>query len=189
VSEFKGDRDRRKFFRVRMSAQMALGPRRLDLLEDPGFALRVKHADLVDSLLELRKEAENVLVDSVDKGVEYLLALQDLAAGSLDTRAFEERKLSVVLDHREISLSEGGVGFEGVAPCELGEELTAVIIDMAHPSRRPIPVRVRLVRRQDIGDRSYLGFEFLDVPSDVQRHLVEMVFAEQRRQIREARKT
>lgn len=189
MSEFNADSDRRKFFRVRMSTQMALGPIRMELLDDPGFAVRVKHADLVDSLLELRKVAEDVLVQSLDRGIEYLLALQDVAAGSLDTRPFEERKLSVILDHREISLSEGGVGFVGEAPCELGEERTAVIINNGHPSRRPIPVRVRLVRRQDIGERTYVGFEFVDVPQHVQRQLVDMVFSEQRRQIREGRKT
>jgi hypothetical protein len=187
VSDIKSDRERRKFYRVRLAAQLALGPSRMQLMDDPAFAVRLRHADLVDSVLEMRKVAEPELVDSVDRGIDYLLALQDLVTGSLDTRPYEDRELSLTLDQREISLSEGGLGFEGQPPCELGEELTAVLVTTDHPSRRPIPLRVRLVRRQDVGDRTYLGFEFAEVPGSVQRHLVDLVFREQRRQLREAR--
>ena len=189
MSDIKTDRERRKYYRVRLAAQLALGPSRLELMDDPAFALRMRHADLVDSVLEMRKVAEPELVESVDRGIDYLLALQDLVTGSLDARPYEERQLSLTLDQREISLSEGGIGFEGEPPCELGEALTAVVVTKDHPSRRPIPLRVRLVRRQDVGDRTFLGFEFVEVPRDVQRHLVDLVFREQRRQIREARQT
>lgn len=188
MSDIKTDKERRKFYRVRLAVQMALGPSRLQLTDDPAFALRMRHADLVDAVLEMRKVAEPELIDSVDRGIDYLLALQDLVTGALDARPYEERQLSLTLDQREISLSEGGIGYEGEAPCELGEELTAVIITTDQPSRRPIPVRVRLVRRQDMNDRTYLGFEFVEVPREVQGHLVDLVFREQRRQIREARK-
>ena len=188
MSDNKGDKERRRHFRVKMDVELAIGPGRMSLLDDPAFALRMKHADTVDSLLEVHKAAEPVLAEAVDRGIEYLLALQDLLASRLEKLAFEEKQVSMTLDRREISLSEGGIGLTGEPFCDLGEERTAVIVARDHPSRRPIPARVRLVRIQVLGDRTYLGFEFVEMDPGVQRQLVEMLFRAQRKQIREARK-
>jgi len=187
VNDNTGDRERRRHFRVKMDVELAIGSGRLSLLDDPAFTLRLKHADTVDSLLEVHKAAEPVLAEAVDKAIEYLLALQDLLASRLEKLAFEEHEIQMTLDRREISLSEGGFGLAGEPFCALGEERTAVIVARDHPSRRPVPARIRLVRIQDLGDQTYLGFEFVDLTEGVRRQMVEMLFQAQRKQIREAR--
>jgi len=181
--------ERRRHFRVKLEAKVAIGPFRTQPQDDPGFAMRVKHADAVDRLLAVRKEAEPVLADAVDAGIEYMLALLDLVVSDHDQRFYEKRELSLSFDDREISLSEGGIGLVGEPPCEVGAELPAVIIGMDLPSRRPLLTTLRLVRVQETAEVTYLGFEFVEPDRAVRRHLVDLVFRAQRRQIREARET
>ena len=181
--------ERRRHFRVRLEAKVAIGPFRTRPEDDPGFALRVKHADAVDRLLLVRKEAEPVLVDAVDAGIDYMVALLDLVVADHDERFYENRELSLSFDDREISLSEGGIGLVGEPPCELGAELPVVIIVTDLPSRRPLSAVIRLVRVQETDEITYLGFEFVDLDRRVQQHMVDLVFRAQRRQIREARET
>ena len=181
------DDERRKHFRVKLDAKVAIGPFRMRLEDDAGFAFRMRHADAVDSLLTVRHEAEPVLAVAVDRGVEYMVTLLDLVVGQLDGRTYEDHEVSVHLDNREISLSEGGIGTVGTPPCDVGGEVPLVLIAIDHPSRRPIAANVRLVRTTQVEDDTYLGFEFLDLGREARQHLIEMVFRTQRRLLREAR--
>ena len=181
--------ERRKHFRVRLEARVAIGPFRTQPEDDPGFALRLKHADAVDRLLVVRAEAEPVLVDAVDAGIDYMVALLDLVVADHDERFYENRELSLSFDEREISLSEGGFGMVGEPPCEVGAELPVVLIITDHPSRRPLLSVIRLVRLQETDEVTYLGFEFVGLDRGMHKHLVDLVFRVQRRQIREARET
>jgi hypothetical protein len=185
----KAPEERRRHFRVMVQARVAVGPFSTPVQDDAFFALRERHADFVDSLLAVRREAEPVLVDAVDRSLDYFVHLLDLLAGQFDTRPYEDRELSVALEDREISLSEGGLGFDGEPPCGIGERLPVVLIASDHPAQRPLQVTLKLVRIQEAAERTILGFEFVDVDRSVRRHLVDLVFRAQRRKIRRERET
>ena len=185
----KAPEERRRHFRVMVQARVAMGPFQTPVGDDPFFVLRERHADFVDSLLAVRREAEPVLIDAVDRSLDYFVQLLDLLAGQLATRPYEDRELSVALEDREISLSEGGVGMTGEPPCGIGEQVHVVLIASDSPAQRPLQVSLKLVRITDGGDRTSLGFEFVDLDRTVRRHLVDLVFRTQRRKIRQERET
>jgi hypothetical protein len=168
--------EKRRHFRVELKARVSIGPFDTPLDEDPVFALRTRHADVVESMLRVRPEAQPILADTIDHCVSYLGALLDVVGELAERQQVAERS---------VSLSEGGIGFFGTPPCTMGEEVPLIIRCSEDPSQRPIQVGGRLVRLERQEDGEYLGFTFVEPPREVRRQLVELVFRIQRRQLRQ----
>jgi len=167
--------EKRRHFRVSLKARVSVGPFDTPLDEDPLFALRTRHADMVESILRIRPEAQPVLTEALDSCVEYMGSLLEVVGQLAERQQVAER---------DVSLSEGGVGFYGQAPCEVGEQVPLIIRCTDDPSQRPVQVEGRLVRRQNLEDGQFLGFTFVDPPKSVKRQLVDLVFRIQRQQLR-----
>lgn len=170
--------EKRRHFRVSLMARVSVGPFDTPLDEDPLFALRTRHADMVESVLRIRPDAQPVLAEALDHCVGYMGALLEVVGDLAERQKVAER---------EVSLSEGGVGFYGTAPCDVGEQVPLIIRCSEDPSQRPIQVEGRLVRSQQLVDGWFLGFAFVDPSKSVKRQLVELVFRIQRRQLRARR--
>ena len=168
--------EKRRHFRVTLKARVSIGPFDTPLDEDPLFAMRTRHADVVESILRIRPDAQPVLAEALDACVGYLGSLLEVVGQLAERQQAAER---------DVSLSEGGVGFYGQAPCEVGEQVPLIIRCTEDPSQRPIQVEGRLVRSQDLEDGPFLGFTFVDPSKSVKRQLVDLVFRIQRRQLRE----
>jgi len=168
--------EKRRHFRVELKARVSVGPFDTPLDEDPVFALRTSHADVVESMLRIRPEAQPILADAIDNWVSYMGALLEVVGELAERQQVAERS---------VSLSEGGIGFFGTPPCTMGEQVPLIIRCTEDPSQRPIQVDGRLVRMDRQEDGEYLGFIFVEPPREVRRQLVELVFRIQRRQLRQ----
>ncbi len=168
--------EKRRHFRVDLKARISVGPFDTPLDEDPVFALRNRHADVVESMLRIRPEAQPILTEAIDQTVAYMGALLDVVGALAERQQVAERS---------VSLSEGGIGFFGTPPCASGEQVPLIIRCTEDPSQRPIQVDARLVRTERLEDGEYLGFTFVEPPREVRRQLVELVFRIQRRQLRQ----
>ena len=179
--------ERRQHFRVNVKAKISMGEWAEAATDDTSYQLRLKHAELVDSLLRLKRDAAPGQLDTIERGVAYMRLLHEFVLAELDARLFVDREVSLGILDSEVSLSEGGIGFNCVPPCRTGEDVWMVIIGHDDPTQRPVRTRAKLVRLEKSSDLPFAGFQFVDLPEAGRRHLVALVMSAQRRAIREQR--
>ena len=171
----KLDDERRQYYRQRVArAKLEVGELQ-SLADEQLLTLRRQQATLVERLRSIKPSAEPALVGIIENTIEYMAALQECLATASDVAQAEEQS---------INLSEGGVGFRGEPPCEIGEVVPLMILRDNDPGQVPLVVDANLVRTHDVEGQPYLGFEFVDLDDQTRRHIVDLEFKTQRKTLR-----